>query len=267
MTKRRYFKKPYRVRKKRSILNNKGFWFGFLAIIISGWLFYLIVFSVWFQVAEIKIMGNEKVCGQEIKKLIQPKIVQQIIHWETRSIFLANLNEANKAILKEFPLIGEVDIKRNFPDALIIAVTERKPVAVFYYEEQKFFIDKYGIIFEEILDNEYFYLKIESLILIEKLELGKRILEKELMGKILEIKQETKRIDISIKKNLIVSEERLNVKTLEGWEIYFNLKDDISAQIFHLNLVLNEKIPLEKRKNLEYIDLRFSPRVFFRYRD
>ena len=62
---------------------------------------------------------------------------------------------------------------------------------------------------------------------------------------------------------VIVSEERLNVKTSEGWEIYFNTADDLDWQVQELALVLEKQITPEKRRNLEYIDLRFS-RVYYK---
>lgn len=266
MTKKRYFKKPYKIRKKKSIFSYRFFWLGLLAIIIKGGFFYLIFFSVWFQITEIEIKGNIKIYEQTVQELIQLQIEQQIGFWDTKSIFLVNLKEINKTLLIKFPLIEEVEVKKNFPDVLIVKIKERKPVAVFYQQGQKFFIDKHGVIFYSI-NEPHQYLEIESLLLTEELKLGKKILDKKLIEQILEIEQQTKKIDVFFKKTLIVSDERLNVKTLENWEIYFNLKDDILRQTFHLNLILDEKIPLEKRKNLEYIDLRFSPRVFFRYRD
>ena len=61
-----------------------------------------------------------------------------------------------------------------------------------------------------------------------------------------------------------VSEKRLNTKTSEGWEIYFNLKGDLNWQITELGLVSEKQIPLEDRGELEYIDLRFS-RVYYKY--
>ena len=295
MSKKKYTRKPHRVKKKRSILSYKGFWLGLLTIITIAGLFYLIIFSTWFQVTEIKIRGNQKVCEQEIKKLIQPKIVQQIINLETRSIFLTNLKEANKSILNKFPLISEVKIKRILPNKVSIEIKERVPVAIFYYQKykpsvseieeteyekkdngreikksiaQQFFIDKNGIIFKEITNNQQGqYLKIKNLMPIPSIKLGERKFEKKLVSQILEIEQELKKIEIPIKKVLIVSNERLNVKTLENWEIYFNLKDDISTQITRLNLVLTEKIPVEKRKSLKYVDLRFGSRVFFYHQD
>ncbi len=268
MTRGRYFRKPHRVRKKKSIFHNRFFWLAVFVLIICGGIFYLICFSSFFQIKQIEISGNQKVPIQDLQKAIQGQIEQRVLFFPTRSIFLVNLEKINKVLLERFPQIASANLERNFPNILTAIIKERKPKAVFYQQDQRFFIDKQGEVFEKITDNEHQYLEIENLVSVKELKLGKKILEKELLAQILEIEQRVeKKINIPIIKALIVSDERVNVKTLENWEIYFNLRDGISDQVFNLGLVLDEKIPLEKRKNLEYIDLRFGSRVFFRYRD
>jgi hypothetical protein len=63
----------------------------------------------------------------------------------------------------------------------------------------------------------------------------------------------------------IISNERLNIKTFEGWLIYFNPKEDLDWQTQKLDLVLEKQIPLEKREELEYIELRFGNQAFIKY--
>jgi len=50
----------------------------------------------------------------------------------------------------------------------------------------------------------------------------------------------------------------LDVKTAEGWEIYFNLEENLSWQLTQLYLLLERKISPEERRTLQYIDLRFN---------
>jgi cell division septal protein FtsQ len=252
MPKRKFFRKPHRIKKKKSIFKSRLFWFGILVLITIGGLFYLIVFSNWFQINKIEIRGNKNISNQEIKEIIQPALEQQIVFWNTRTIFLANLKELNKVILEKFPEIAKVELKRKFPETLTAIIEERKPVAVFYYQDKRFFLDKEAIIFKEIEKKEGInLLKIESLI-------GKQVLEKKLIEKIIKIQQKLNQKEIIITEAVIVSEERLNIKTLENWEIYFSLRDDISTQIFNLGVVMKERISPERRKNLQYIDLRFD---------
>ena len=67
-------------------------------------------------------------------------------------------------------------------------------------------------------------------------------------------------------KEFIIFSEHLNVKTSEDWEVYLNPQEDINWQLTKLGAVLEEEIPLEKRKDLEYIELRFGNFAPYKYR-
>lgn len=50
------------------------------------------------------------------------------------------------------------------------------------------------------------------------------------------------------------------------WYVYFNTLYDAHAQLKNLDLTLRHSIPPDRRTDLEYIDLRFGERVYFKYR-
>lgn len=253
------YRKPYKIKRKKSIFKSRFFWLFFLALIVSGGLFYFLVFSPFFQIKEIRISGNEKIFSQDLKNFIEEKISQKILFFSTKSIFLVNLNKINNLLLKEFPQIARVNLKRKLPTELRVEIEERKPEAILSHNnEDLFFIDREGIIFEKTSQANDF-LKIKNLIFQDELKLGKVGVERDILNQILEINFRLKKdLNISLREVDIPSEERLSAKTAEGWEIYFNLKGDIGWQLTKLNLVLKERVSPEKRKNLQYIDLRFE---------
>ncbi len=270
------YKKYAKVRKKKSAFGSKFFWFSFLFSIALGVMFYFGVFSSVFQIKEIKVSGNTKLSIENIESIIFEGINTKIAFFESKSIFLTDLNKINEKIRQEFPQIAQIKLKREFPGVVSAQVEERKPVAVFCLalqsspfaegldlEEQEevedcFLIDKNGVIFEKISEvNKFLIIKnLDSKI---NLELGKNIIEENLLSEILKIENKLKKdLEIKVEEISIISEERLNVKTIEEWSVYFNPKKDINWQLAKLSLVLKERIPPEKRKNLEYIDLRFE---------
>ena len=85
-----------------------------------------------------------------------------------------------------------------------------------------------------------------------------------LSAQILEIQSDLKELKIGIDLAEIVNQQRVNIRTLEGWEVYFNLEDGVSQQIFNLDIVLKEKISPEERENLEYVDLRFGNQIYYK---
>ena len=93
---------------------------------------------------------------------------------------------------------------------------------------------------------------------------GEKELFSQQIDRILEIKSKLeKNLKMEIKKAHLVSPKRLDLENSEGWRIYFNLEEDSDWQIQKLGLVLEKQISPEERKNLKYIDLRFS-RVYYK---
>jgi hypothetical protein len=97
-------------------------------------------------------------------------------------------------------------------------------------------------------------------------KLGEQMIGRDYLEKIFKIQkffQEELKIEIE---EFVFFEQRLNLKTKEGWEIYFDPREDINWQLTKLNLVLKEEILPEKRRNLEYIELRFGDLATYKYR-
>lgn len=261
------YKKSYRTRKKRSVFNvfkNKFFWLGLLFFIILSGLTYLFIFSSVFQIKEIKISGNMKVSVEDLRNNIAEQVDKRIIFFNTKSIFLANLKKINKMLLEKFPQIAKVDLDREFPSSLLAQIEERKPVAIFSEIENYFFVDKEGIIFEKVSATDQQILKIKKSTLVIDLELGKEIIGKEQLEQILKINSKLKNdLKIPVEEVLTMSKKRINAKTSEGWEIYFNPERDLEWQLTELSILLKERIPPEKRRNIEYIDLRFEKIYIF----
>jgi cell division protein FtsQ len=262
----RKYRKPYRVKKKKSIFKNRFFWLGILILLIFGGIFYLICFSSPFQIKEIQITGNEKTNTDNLNNLIKDKLSQKILFLTSKSIFLVNFGEIKKEISKNFPPIDEIILKRKFPAKIIVQIEERKPIAVFNQEDLYFFLDKEGIIFENTLADGQL-IKIKKEVKDKELKVGDRVLEKELISAILEIESKLENnLKGPIEEVLVVSDERINLKTSEGWEIYLNPKGDVDWQLTKLSEVLEKEIPLEKRGNLQYIELRFGNFAPYKYR-
>jgi len=262
------YRKPYRIKRKKSIISYRFFWLGVLFFFFIISIFYFLFFSEVFQVEKIIITGEEKVAKEDLELLVKKKLEKKILFFKTKSIFVIDTQNIKKNILNSFPNIAEVEIGRGFPDALNIVVVERYGLTVWCQGEQCFLLDGEGVIFEEIFDVDSKAIQIKNLVQVSELKLGDKVIEKEKLNQILDI--ESKLIDnlkIPLTALEIVSKERLNIETLEGWEIYFNSEGDIEWQLTKLRAVLEEEILPENRKNLEYIDLRFGNLSPYKYKD
>jgi len=257
---------------------------GILILIIFGGFFYLICFASPFQIREIKITGNSKVSTESLQEAVRGQMERGVFFFSSKSIFLVNSDKITENILNSFPHIAEVKISRDLPDALNITVSERVGLTVWCQVDQCFLLDGEGVIFEEIFDISPETFKIQNLMSTPELKLGEkvvkkdkssfppfaaaRVIEKEKLNKILEIESKLKNnFKIAISQIAVVSEERWEIKTFEGWEIYFDPKKDLDWQLTKLYLVLEKEIPSEKRGNLEYIELRFGNFAPYKYKN
>lgn len=265
-------RKPHRFKRKKPVVKNRFFLSGFFIFILFIAIFYFLFFSDFFQIEELVISGNKKVLKEEIIKVAENEFLEKKLFFPVKNILLVNLGKIKENILDAFPQIVDVKIKRKLPETLSFNILERKGVAqfckafeLFTKEENQnvyqkcFLLDEEGIVFEEIIKDNIFLPKIVLSKSQDKseLELGQEIIEKQLLSGVLDISSQLKDLNIETKEFLMVSEERINVKTLDNWEIYFNPKEDLNWQLTKLKAVLKD-IPLEKRNDLEYIELRFG---------
>jgi hypothetical protein len=269
------YRKPYRVKRKKSIFLNRLLWLGALFFFIISAIFYFLFFLEVFQVEKIIVTGEKKVAKEDLGLLVGEKLERKILFFKTKSIFAVDTQNIKKDILNSFPNISEVEISRGFPDALNIVVVERLGLTIWCQEEQCFLLDGEGVIFDPVrndipdgVEEIPQRVRIIDRQNINSLKLGDKVIEKEKLNQILDIESKLRdNLKIPLTALEIISEERLNIETFEGWKIYFNSEGDIGWQLTKLRAVLEEEILPENRKNLEYIDLRFGNLAPYRYKD
>lgn len=258
----KYFKKYWRYKYKHKT-QKKHLLLVFLFISVFIFLFYLVCLFPGFQIKEIKIMGNEKIKSSEIEELINSLTEKKVLFVRSRSIFLANTSRIEENILSRFPAIERVSVKKRLPQKIEIIIKERKPIGVISKEGYYLLIDYHGVIFEKVKDKGDLLELVPSEDL-ENLELGEIAVPEELINAISKIEKQCRENDVEIDSIKIISPRRLNAKTEQGWEIYFNPSEDISRQLLNLKVALDEKISPKERKSLEYIDLRFGNQIFYK---
>jgi len=262
MKKRRYkYQKSIRIKRKKPLFKRSFFWPAILAFVCLIGFSYFFFLSPFFQIEEINISGENKVSRENIFSKIEDNLGKQILFFKTKSVFLINTAQMRGAIMDAFPQIGAVSFNRQLPETLEIKIKERQAVAV-WCSQQCYLIDETGFIFEEsavdfeFLEIEHFEQPLEA-------GIGEKVIETNLLSLILNINIKLEKIEVPTIKASVVSQERVNFKIQEGWEIYLNLKNDIDWQVEKLALVLEKEISPQKRNNLEYIDLRFT-RVYYK---
>lgn len=270
-------RKPRKIKKKKTIWRSRFFRLAILCVILLMEIFYLLIFSSLFQIKEIIVVTPEALPKHTFQKIIQEKTAKKLFFFPTKSIFLIRPRHIKQVILEKYSQIGKVWLKRKLPSLLIVEIRNRQASAnwcqdLSLAQEKCFFIDDQGIIFEEVFTMQ----QPPDLVIISQEEIarepGQRAIEEETMTLILDIKRElAKDRQIEIEK-FVMAPDRLVAKVGEwpgrseqrgGSEIYFDLEGDIKEQIFNLGMLL-EKETVLKDSQIQYIDLRFGNKVYYR---
>lgn len=261
------YKKSYKVKNKKRFVFGRVFLI-FPAIMVFGGIFYLIIFSSVFQVKAIEISGLQKIPEIGLRDIVEQNLQKTILFFPSKSIFLVDFKKIQKEALGQYPQLDAIKIKRKFPKDISITIEEKKPVAVLVADNTKFFIDKKGIIFEEITDSPPILPNLAIDGLDQDLNLGREIIDAGRLAKIIDAAAKLKS-DFGVEAAVfqVAGSDKLIVETKEGWEFYLNLEGDVDWQLTKLGVVLEEKIPPERRRDLEYVELRFGNFAPYKYKN
>jgi len=252
------------------------FWYLALAVVLLISAIYFTLFFKKIQVNNINIAGNVQIATNDIKKLVNLDSEIRLIDlfgWKvsTKSMLLVNTGAISQHILAEYPKIGSAQVKKSWPETISVLVKERTPTAVFcaflseISGEKCFLMDASGIIYEEIYDIPADMAIVRQDLSKSDISTGENVVNSKVIAFISEIDKNLKsNFDIDVMDALVTNPLRLNIQTSEDWQIYFNLEADASAQITRMNSLLNDEIAPEQRRGLQYIDLRFKDRAYYK---
>lgn len=190
------------------------------------------------------------------------------------NIFIIPKDDLAAKLLDKFPRAGKIKIGRNMPSGLEIEIEERKDTALVCKGSVCAFADENGFVFEKAsVDEESNFLKLydergTSIFSssVASPSVGKNVLEEKEFKKILEFKEITDSGEFTIKQVSIKEDGSYLLETSEGWNIILNSQNDVAAAFANLALSLNEEIK-GKRTELDYVDLRFGNKVFYKFKE
>lgn len=215
------------------------------ALLFSAYGIYnFLIHSPYFKIKEIKIEGNQDIANKDILMKIKIR--------KGDNIFKVSLRKAKRELgaLKQ---IKDTDIHRDFPDRIVIKITERVPIAQIWtgtegHSHRVELIDKEGITFPGRKGN------------IPKILGTKDSLERweivNFLAKLMDVDFGFyKRISYIDRKN----PRRVEVKTERALLIWGPVGKETETQmekkLAYLNLVLEDLI--NNGRNFDYVDLRF----------
>lgn len=231
----------------------------FVILAVAAGSVYVLFFSGWFSIRDIKISGNDELAPEEIKNLAESHIAYS-------NILFAG-SEAIEHLLKDrYPLIETANVSKNlFNKHLNIEIKEREGIGV-YCKQTCFYFDRDKVLFKEAprFSGQLFLVIEDSRN--RDFKLGHSFDDAELLDRIFEAKSIIDELRIVEYQNFFLPENSFDfwIKTKEGWSVYLDKESDIASQLVALKKFLDEKLSPERRQILQYIDLRINNRIYYK---
>lgn len=237
-------------------------------LIFMGGVFYL-AYSPILDVLEINVQVDNEVLQKNVRSKARD-FIESETHWwyNNRNIFLLRTDKLEQSLLKEFPEIKSVEIKRNFNRYLDLKLDLRTPTFQLCEEEICYNISDDGINIGVRSEPD----PITRLTGIELKTNAEPLMSLREIQWLKTIIQEYSKIDSLKIRELAVQKRSGNfivgvfLYTEQGYYIMLDLETDVVYQAEVLKQVFNSRIQPEQRTALEYIDLRIKDRVYYKFK-
>ena len=269
-------RKPLRFKRKKkrvSFLRSRLFWYITGILFFLTFLFYTVVLSPWLQIKEVHVTGVQEIPQERLLAALDAKLWWNWFGAPTNSILLFDIKGAEEKLSFVFPAILHVAIKRSLSRTLMVKIQEREQIGTWCLPSEAdkgstcFAIDINGVPFKEVQEQgKYVVFDFKG-----EPTLGQELLTPSLVSTLLDFKerfQEAGELSRFLTTTFKIGmQNEVQGVSEEGWRILLDLKENMDWQQTKLQLVLEQKIPVEKRGELEYIDLRFGDQAYIKYQD
>jgi len=239
------------VGKKKKFIFWQSIFFIFM-ILVAG---YVLLQSPIFTISKISVQGNNKLNAGEIVQ------VSGIV--TSMNIFKANLQTASERV-KILPMIKEVNMRRDFPDTIVIKVVEREPVVLVIVDGN--FVE---------LDAEGYYLRkgnvtAAGLPVVTGMQVISEGPGKEVTGKRLDVAlQVVQKLSSQLRDNLsevhVDNVGLVTLYTLNGIECRLGKPENVGTKGDYFLQVISEL--QEVNKKIEYVDFSIVNSPVVKYAD
>ena len=248
----------------------------FLLAAFAGVTAYIFIFSPFIQINYLRLEGTEELGYEKVLEELKISLSGKYFGFIPKNNFvLISKKKIRNRLMEKFKKVSNVEVKKVFPDTVNVKITERKALLLWCSGGPCYIIDEKGRAYDgadfespEIKENNLIRLADTSA---KPVNLGEKVLGEDYINFILELTEEIKKealVDISDEyQTACRAAEDVRIKTTAGWDIYFSGKIPAKQSIRTLKTFLKKEMDEEKRKNLEYIDLRVENKVYYKFKD
>lgn len=238
---------------------------------------YMLFFSPFLEVEVVAVEGNQDISAEEISQKAREALQGRYFKYFSRgNFFLASRAAISAKLKSDFNRLEIWAIEKKFPRAILIRVKERQPEMVWCSSGVCYLVDKEGFVFsganaaDEELNKDRFLVAIDDNA--RPVEIGKTIISsrfiqylKQMDGVLVDdLKMQ---VDGNYHTPALSSQEVIaRIEENDGWLL--KLSQTISPEETKkiIQTIFEKELDKEKRKNLEYLDLRVKGKVYYKLR-
>jgi cell division septal protein FtsQ len=262
----RYRSSTFAQKQRRRKIFKRIIWSIFVFAVISGLSYWSGHHSITINsitISENEFLNNEKII-ENIEKQISGRY---LFLFSKKNSLLIPRSEVKNSIIKNNLSVSEVSLKVRDINNLFVDISEHEPVAKWCDEANNcFLINAEGLIYtQEKVLNPKNVIKVSGVFENSNDILGKTYLNTETFKSILKTVENLNQL--SIKPTLIDTEdqETIAIETMQGPYLLIDRNDNPADVLNNLQTVIEtEEINEAQFKNLEYIDLRFGNKVYYK---
>jgi len=250
---------------------------------------YFFIFSNFYNITNIEVFGNQIISADDILDITNNYLAtNKLFIFKNRNIFIFNKNEFKKKINQAI-LLDDIKIEKILPNTIRLTLKEKNVALKWISNDQEYLIDRQGIIIKRIYKlttPEIFQinkpaqstnsaLTADNYLIVKNsanndANLGDKVLNPENIDFIFKLKEQTDKLGYFQIKDVLVPNnlpQFIIIETNSGWQVFFNLADNLDDQINRLNVLIRDKIKKENLNRLEYIDLRLGESVYYKFKE
>lgn len=280
---RKSFRNPFFSHSKKTKPQRRLFFLPLILLIVFIVGLYFLNVSDFLKIKNIEVRGNQKVSSKEIKAVVLNQLTKKrFLIFPQSNILFFNKKVVRNELDKNY-LFADLRIKKRYFNTIEIEIEEKTNLVVWISNSKQYYLDLLGTAVKEIepadrlvyqqqgeteivragiITSDYPVIYDQSNQLVK---IGQKIVEKKIIDFVVSLNDKfLKQFDFATDYYLMPNQaaSEITLITKEGWRVYFNLNELAENQAKLLSVILAEKI--QDRKNLEYIDLRFGERVFYK---
>ena len=222
-----------------------------------------------FTIQHIEIAGAKDVSTELVHSLVEGKLASNsFAFFSPSNIFLYPRAEIEAAVREQYPPVNSVSVSREslFATAITVKIEERKAFAR-WCSETCYALDESGFIFGAASDipNVATPYDFGGALATSTEPIGQTFLPGRFVG-VVALLERLGQAGFSPERITMDGAQDFSVRLAEGYVINATFGSDVGTLVKNLELVLSSDALRGKESQLEYIDLRFGNRVYYKLR-